>query len=235
MSWARTEFRSFRNAFSEPFSKASDKTRETYNGAFPYWKRAFDLIVGALALLFLAPLLLIVGMLVCLDGGPVIFSHTRIGTDGRLFRVLKFRTMTLHADAALSELLARDARARAEWARDRKLRNDPRITAIGRLLRKTSIDELPQILNVLRGEMSIVGPRPIVQAEAERYGRYIKYYKQCRPGITGLWQVSGRNDISYRKRVALDTVYSKTRTKLKLDVKILLLTIPVLLFSKGSY
>ena len=106
---------------------------------------------------------------------------------------------------------------------------------MGRWLRKTSIDELPQILNVLRGEMSIVGPRPIVQAEAERYGRYIKYYEQARPGITGLWQVSGRNDISYRKRVALDTVYSKANKKAWLDLKILLLTIPVLLFSKGSY
>jgi exopolysaccharide production protein ExoY len=209
-----------------PFIKSS---------GFPMWKRMFDVATASLLLLFLGPLLAIIAILVSLDGGPVIFGHSRIGTNGKLFRVLKFRTMSVDADCRLQELLDRDSLARFEWERTQKLRNDPRITTIGRFLRKSSIDELPQILNVLRGEMSIVGPRPIVQAEAARYGRYIEYYKRARPGITGLWQVNGRNDVSYRTRVALDTLYCRETSNLRTDIKILFLTIPAILFSKGSY
>jgi lipopolysaccharide/colanic/teichoic acid biosynthesis glycosyltransferase len=202
---------------------------------FPIWKRVFDIVAATALLLFIAPLVAVVAMLVALDGGPVIFGHARIGTHGRLFRVLKFRTMAVDAEEKLHELLKRDPATRAEWELTQKLRNDPRITPIGRFLRKSSIDELPQIWNVLRGEMSIVGPRPIVHAEVIRYGRYISHYKITRPGITGLWQVNGRNDVSYRRRVALDTLYCRKGYDIYTDVKIVLKTIPALLFSKGSY
>ena len=197
--------------------------------------RAFDVALSALALLFLAPLLLIVSLVVALEGrGPIVFAHPRIGRDGRVFRVLKFRSMVVDGDRVLRDHLAACPEAAAEWAADHKLRNDPRVTRIGGFLRKSSLDELPQFWNVLRGEMSIVGPRPIVQAEVPRYGRLFKAYCLVRPGITGVWQVSGRNDISYRRRVAMDAVYAR-RKSVYLDVKIILATVPAVLARKGSY
>jgi lipopolysaccharide/colanic/teichoic acid biosynthesis glycosyltransferase len=202
---------------------------------FPTWKRATDLVIASLALLFLLPLMLFVAILIALDGGAVIFGHTRVGTGGQLFRVLKFRTMCPHADQRLNILLERNAAARNEWQLTQKLRNDPRVTWIGSFLRKSSIDELPQLLNVLRGEMSIVGPRPIVQSEVVKYGRYISHYKRCRPGITGLWQVSGRNDVTYRRRVAFDTIYSRHMGDPRFDLALVLRTIPAVIRSKGSY
>jgi len=202
---------------------------------FPSWKRAVDLIMASVALLFLLPLMFVVAVLVHLDGGEVFFGHTRVGTGGRLFRVLKFRTMCPHADRKLATHLERDEAARLEWQQTQKLRNDPRVTWVGAFLRKSSIDELPQLLNVLRGDMSIVGPRPIVQSEASRYGRYIRQYKRCRPGITGLWQVNGRNDVSYRRRVAFDTLYSRHMGEPRFELAIILKTIPAVLRSKGSY
>ena len=150
-------------------------------------KRAFDLVAASLLLVFLAPLLALVALRIRLaDGGQVIFAHTRVGRHGRLFPCFKFRTMVANSAAVLAELLARDPVARAEWARDRKLKRDPRITAMGRFLRKTSLDELPQLLNVVRGEMSLVGPRPVVPDELELYGEARIYYLQVRPGLTGL-------------------------------------------------
>jgi lipopolysaccharide/colanic/teichoic acid biosynthesis glycosyltransferase len=202
---------------------------------FPSWKRATDLIVASVALLFLLPLMFVVAVLVHLDGGEVFFGHTRVGTGGRLFRVLKFRTMCPHADRKLAAYLERDEAARLEWQQTQKLRNDPRVTWVGSFLRKSSIDELPQLLNVLRGDMSIVGPRTIVQSVALRYGRYIRQYKHCRPGITGLWQVNGRNDVSYRRRVAFDTIYSRHMGEPRFELAIILQTIPAVLRSKGSY
>ena len=202
---------------------------------FPSWKRAMDLIIASLALLFLLPLMLVVAVLIHLDGGEVFFGHTRVGSGGRPFRVLKFRTMCPQADRKLAAYLEGNEAARLEWQLTQKLRSDPRVTWIGSFLRKSSIDELPQLLNVLRGEMSIVGPRPIVQSEALRYGRYIRQYKRCRPGITGLWQVSGRNDVSYRRRVAFDTIYSRHMGEPRLELAIILKTIPAVLRSKGSY
>jgi exopolysaccharide production protein ExoY len=230
MSWPKG------GAKAQPFTAAPDASGPAIKpNIFPLWKRAFDICVATLLLLFLTPLFAAVALLVALDGGPIGFGHARIGTNGRLFRVLKFRTMCVDADARLQEFLAENFDARVEWDHTQKLRHDPRITRIGRFLRKSSIDELPQLLNVLRGEMSIVGPRPIVQAEAVRYGRYIKYYEQARPGITGLWQVNGRNDVSYRRRVALDTLYCRKNRNVRTDFKILLLTIPAIFFSTGSY
>jgi UDP-galactose-lipid carrier transferase len=197
-------------------------------------KIAFDLSVATLALIVLAPLLLLVALLVKLDGGPVLFLHTRIGAGGREFRCLKFRSMSVHGDIILQRLLIRNPAAAAEWAATHKLRNDPRVTRIGRLLRKTSLDELPQLLNVLRLEMSLVGPRPIVRHEVPRYAEDIAYYYEARPGITGLWQVSGRSDATYERRVRLDCWYVKNWTVWH-DIAILAKTIPIILNRKGAY
>jgi exopolysaccharide production protein ExoY len=183
----------------------------------------------------LAPLLVLVALLVFLqDGGPILFGHQRIGMRGRPFVCLKFRTMAKDSDRRLAQLLAEDPEARAEWERDHKLRNDPRVTPLGQFLRRSSLDELPQLLNVIRGEMSLVGPRPIVQAEVRRYGCRIRHYYAVKPGITGLWQVSGRNDVSYRRRVAMDCYYARHRSLL-LDGRLLVLTVPAVLIRRGSY
>jgi exopolysaccharide production protein ExoY len=197
--------------------------------------RTLDMSVAVLALLFLAPVFLLVAVLVFVsDPGPVFFAHRRIGQGGRLFPCLKFRSMVIDSQERLDKLLASDPVKRAEWELNHKLKDDPRITAIGRFLRKSSLDELPQLLNVVRGDMSLVGPRPIVMAEAVRYGRYIKDYCSVRPGITGLWQISGRSDLSYRRRVALDTTYARAKS-LGLDIKILLVTVPAVFAQRGSY
>jgi undecaprenyl-phosphate galactose phosphotransferase len=169
------------------------------------------------------------------DKGPVLFAHARVGRDGETFRCLKFRSMVPNAKEALERLLASDPAARAEWERDYKLKDDPRITPFGRLLRRTSLDELPQLINVVRGDMSLVGPRPVVPAELDRYGEARVYYLQVRPGLTGLWQVSGRNDVDYERRVALDAWYVRNWT-LWYDVLILLKTLLVVPSrSSGAY
>jgi lipopolysaccharide/colanic/teichoic acid biosynthesis glycosyltransferase len=193
---------------------------------------------GALALLLLivlVPLLLFVALAIAVeDGGPVVFAHRRLGRYGRSFDCLKFRTMAKDAEERLTRLLEVDPAAREEWERDRKLRKDPRITPLGSILRRSSLDELPQLINVLRGEMSLVGPRPIVQAEVARYGSRIRHYYSVKPGITGLWQVSGRSDVSYRTRVAMDCLYARNRSLL-LDGWLLVLTVPAVLFRRGCY
>src|SRR5262245_1287421 len=193
-----------------------------------------DPVLAATLIMVLLPLLSILALLVKLDGGPVFYGHRRVGLGGREFRCWKFRTMVTDADRVLADLLARDPRAKAEWDRDFKLRRDPRVTWIGRVLRATSLDELPQLANVVRGEMGLIGPRPIVEAEIPRYGRHIGAYLSCRPGITGLWQVSGRNDVSYRSRVLLDREYAKHQSPL-LDLQILARTIKVVLRGRGAY
>lgn len=197
--------------------------------------RTADIVIAVVALIVLAPLLALVALIVYLsDRGPVIFAHQRLGRDGRSFGCLKFRSMVTDAQERLRHLLETDAEARAEWARDHKLRNDPRITPIGRFIRKTSIDELPQLWNVIRGEMSIVDPRPIVEAERARYGRYFRHYAAVRPGLIGLWQVSGRNDVSYRRRVACDVLYAR-RYSLRTNTAIMVKTVPAVLLSRGAY
>jgi len=194
-----------------------------------------NVVIALAALVFALPIMLAIGFAIFLqDGGPVLFAHRRIGRDGRIFRCLKFRSMAVDAEARLAELLARDPQARAEWEADHKLRNDPRVTKLGAFLRKSSLDELPQLFNVLRGEMSLVGPRPIVDAEVAKYGRRFRQYCAVKPGITGLWQISGRNDTSYRTRVALDCLYA-TRRSLLLDAQVLLATVPAVLMRRGSY
>ena len=191
--------------------------------------------LAILALAFLSPLLVAVALLIYIqDGGAPIFAHRRIGRGGRHFNCLKFRSMAVDAEERLADLLASDPEARGEWERDHKLRHDPRVTRLGAFLRKSSLDELPQLFNVLRGEMSLVGPRPIVDAEAAKYGRRFRYYCAVKPGITGLWQISGRNDTSYRTRVALDCLYARRRSAI-MDFKVMLATVPVVLIARGSY
>jgi undecaprenyl-phosphate galactose phosphotransferase len=208
-----------RNNLARPFSRAL--------------KAAFDQFVAAVLVLLFAPLL--IGLAVCVrrDGGPAFYRHRRIGAGGRSFGCIKFRTMVTDSDRVLDQLLATDTAAAAEWAATQKLRNDPRVTRLGRFLRRSSLDELPQLFNVLRGEMSLVGPRPIVQAEVARYGDGIEYYYETKPGLTGLWQVSGRSDTSYQRRVRLDVWYVRNWT-LWHDVAILLKTIPAVFLQRGA-
>jgi exopolysaccharide production protein ExoY len=196
--------------------------------------RVIDVSLAATALIILLPVLLLIALIIWLhDRGPPVFAHIRIGKGGKTFPCLKFRTMVMDAEQRLSDILRSDPNAAEEWQRDQKLRIDPRITPIGNFLRKTSLDEVPQLFNVLIGQMSLVGPRPIVENEIPRYGRYFKHYCRVRPGITGLWQVSGRNDVSYRRRVVMDTVYCRTKS-MTLDLSILTLTVPAVLRRRGA-
>jgi undecaprenyl-phosphate galactose phosphotransferase len=199
-----------------------------------FLKRLFD-IVGALALLvLLAPLFAYLIWRIWQTGGAPVFSHARVGRYGRPFGCLKFRTMVPDAERVLKRVLEADPAARAEWERDFKLKDDPRITRIGAFLRRTSLDELPQLWNVLKGEMSLVGPRPIIEEELERYGDQVGYYLETRPGITGLWQISGRNDTGYEDRVALDSWYVRNWS-LWYDLVILVKTVRVVLRREGAY
>ena len=202
---------------------------------FPIAKRALDILGAGIGLVLLAPFFLIVALMVRADGGPAFFAHQRVGRGGKLFGCLKFRSMVIDSQARLETLLASDPTARAEWEATRKLKNDPRITRIGRFLRSTSLDELPQLINVLRGEMSLVGPRPVQEAEIIRYyGASAAHYMAVRPGITGLWQVSGRSETSYESRVALDVSYV-SRPSLLADFSILLRTPVAVLSRRGAH
>ena len=197
--------------------------------------RALDIIIALFVIAFIAPLMCAVCLGIKLqDGGPVLFGHYRIGRHGRSFRCWKFRSMVVNAEDRLAAVLASDPEARAEWEASHKLRTDPRITAFGRFLRVSSLDELPQLLNVLAGEMSLVGPRPIVTSEVVRYGRWFSHYTAVRPGITGLWQINGRSDVSYRERVAMDVLFSRTQSVARY-ISILICTIPAVLKRSGSY
>jgi exopolysaccharide production protein ExoY len=198
-------------------------------------KRAMDVAVALLALVVLAPLMLMVAACVRLSmGGRVFFAQERIGTDGTRFTCWKFRTMPVDADETLRRHLLADSAAAREWRETRKLRNDPRVNCLGKVLRKSSLDELPQLFNVLRGDMSIVGPRPVVTAELHYYSGHAATCFRARPGLTGMWQVSGRNGVGYAKRVALDRYYAR-HWSIWLDCWIVLKTIPALLsFDKTS-
>ncbi|MDR3536960.1 MAG: exopolysaccharide biosynthesis polyprenyl glycosylphosphotransferase [Acetobacteraceae bacterium] len=196
-------------------------------------KRGFDIVVASILLATLSSMMLAITIMVRRGGGPALYRHKRIGFEGRTFGCIKFRSMAVDGDRILAELLANDPEAAAEWAATQKLRNDPRVTPIGRFLRNTSLDELPQLLNVIRGEMSLVGPRPVVQSELGFYGENAEYYMQTRPGLTGLWQVSGRSDTTYAQRVRLDVWYVRNWT-LWHDLAILMKTIPVVLFRRGA-
>ena len=196
-----------------------------------YLKRTVDLAIAVIGGALILPLVALLVIAIKLDSnGPAFYSQTRIGRNGRKFRAWKFRTMVVDADRKLAEYLARNPELRNEWKKNHKLQKDPRVTRVGKLLRKTSLDELPQLWNVITGDMSLVGPRPIVRDEIEKYGKVFPLYLSVRPGITGLWQVSGRSTTTYRTRVCLDAYYARNPSLL-LDLYILART-PVVVFAR---
>jgi Undecaprenyl-phosphate galactose phosphotransferase WbaP len=223
----------FSEAPARPIARSRAPTFEP-TGSAAVAKRFVDVIGSVVLGLVFSPLIIVIVFLMRRKGGSVLYRHRRVGRGGQMFSCLKFRTMVPNADQALRELLESNPELQAEWVRDHKLRNDPRVTRLGRFLRRTSLDELPQLLNVLRGEMSLVGPRPVVREELLRYGRSVGTYLTVKPGITGLWQVTGRNNTDYRRRVVLDTYYVRNQNLL-LDLYILAKTTGVVLGGKGAY
>jgi exopolysaccharide production protein ExoY len=218
LAWDAAQHRPFRHSWS-----------------YAVAKRIFDLVLAAALVPLLLPVCLLLMLLIkCTSKGPVFYRHRRIGQDSRSFYLYKFRTMFLHGDTLLEAYLATNPEARQEWDEHYKLRWDPRVTPLGALLRRTSLDELPQILNVLLGQMSFVGPRPIVQDEIRRYGAAFPFYAAAKPGITGLWQVSGRGTVSYEKRVSLDIRYVITWSFFH-DLLVLVKTARAVCNSEGAY
>lgn len=202
-------------------------------GGWP--KRCFDVFVATSLIIALAPLLVLVALLITTsDGHAALIRHQRIGRFGRPFACLKFRTMVPDAEQMLNLHLARNPEARVEWERDRKLRNDPRVTPLGRVFRQLSIDELPQLINVIRGDMSLVGPRPMVHDEIVRCGAAAAEVLQAPPGLTGLWQIKGRNELPFEARISLNRQYVRNQSML-LDLRIMLMTVPVVMSRRGSY
>jgi exopolysaccharide production protein ExoY len=198
-------------------------------------KRALDISMALSGLVGLSPLFILTALLIKLtDRGPILYRHIRLGHGRRSFACVKFRTMVANADEILEQHLRSSSDAAIEWATSRKLKHDPRITPVGAVLRKLSIDELPQLLNVLRGEMSVVGPRPIVFDEVPLYGADIDFYFCARPGLTGIWQVSGRNDATYSRRVALDRRYVENWS-LWTDLAVVIKTVPAVLTARNAY
>jgi exopolysaccharide production protein ExoY len=215
-------------------SSSEDNRRQRFHLS-SVLKRAFDLSSVTLFLLLFFPLLLTIGLLIWItDGRPILIRHPRVGRNAKLFPCLKFRTMVVDAEEALRRHLSTNSAAREEWEATRKLKEDPRITTLGHLLRRSSVDELPQFINILRGEMSLVGPRPIVPDEAVHYGAHFETYCSVRPGLTGLWQVEGRNDVSYQQRVQLDSRYANSWT-FRSDLLIIARTVPAVMFARGVY
>ena len=215
-------------------------TKNSINSTFKFYKfikNLFDLLFSLLFLIAFLPLFLIISLLIKLSSkGPIFFLQKRVGKNNIPFKCIKFRTMHPEATDILKELLIKDSLIKKEFKKTHKIKNDPRITPIGKLLRKTSLDELPQFINVLRGEMSIVGPRPIVKEEKKKYRKNLKKVLSIKPGITGLWQVSGRNNLTYKRRVLLDLNYVENYNLL-MDLRILLRTFGVILFplDVGAY
>lgn len=204
-----------------------------YNQVF---KRVFDFLAAFFGTLVISPFLATIALIiVCTSPGPAIYAHRRVGKNGKHFNCYKFRSMVQNADEQLKQYLAANPKAAKEWAETQKLKHDPRVTIIGAFLRRTSLDELPQLFNVIIGQMSLVGPRPIVDSEIPKYGDYFSDYKMVRPGMTGLWQTSGRSDTSYERRVRLDAWYVRN-WNIWLDISLIVKTIRVLLSSKnGAY
>jgi len=198
-------------------------------------KRSFDMTAAACALILFSPLFLMIMALVKLtDKGPAFYGHSRIGHNGRIFKCLKFRTMATDGDELLRNYLRYNPHAAEEWRLTRKLKDDPRVTSVGKVLRKLSLDELPQLLNIVRGEMSVVGPRPVVDEELKVYDAFAVYYLRTRPGLTGLWQISGRNDVGYRRRVAMDSLMAR-RMSPRLYARVLVGTARSVLTGRGAY
>jgi exopolysaccharide production protein ExoY len=240
VDWNRDRYPVIAKAATEPWSRVvqgryqPDAGRAVPGQASEWLARSRD-VAGALCLLVLCmPLILMLALIIWLtDRGPPFFAHSRIGRDGKAFQCYKLRSMHRNAESRLNELLKSNPAFRSEWAHNRKLSKDPRVTWFGDFLRKSSLDELPQLYNVLNGTMTLVGPRPIVQEELARYGAHASCYLQCKPGLTGVWQVSGRSDTSYRRRVAADRLYLRRRSFV-FDGKLLLATLPAVLTRKGA-
>jgi lipopolysaccharide/colanic/teichoic acid biosynthesis glycosyltransferase len=208
------------------------RTISNFNRAL---KRVLDITIALTGLVLTFPFLVILSIALQIDSpGRLFFAQQRVGRDGKLFQCLKFRTMREDSLEVLKNLLASCPESRREWEQDHKLRNDPRVSRFGKIVRALSLDELPQMINILKGDMSVVGPRPIVISEIPKYGRFYRFYKSAKPGLTGLWQVSGRNDVSYSQRVQLDREYTQ-RASLSFDLMIMARTIPAVLGAKGSY
>jgi len=203
--------------------------------SYKFMKRSADIVLSAFFLVLLFPVFLIIAILVFLaDGGPVFFKQRRLGQHGKVFMMYKFRTMRKDAEAALIKLLESDPEAKAEFEQTYKLRNDPRIIRFGGFLRKSSLDELPQLMNVLMGPMTLVGPRPIVEKEASMFGDRIDTYYKMKPGCAGLWQCGGRNDVSYDERIALNEEYYET-AGFRRDVQIMWFTLVSIFKGGGAY
>lgn len=198
-----------------------------------FLKRVIDIVGSLCGLIILSPLFLIVGILVKMEDpkGTILFGHKRVGRNGKLFSCWKFRSMFANAEQMLEQL---SPEQKKEYAETFKLQNDPRVTKVGKFIRKTSLDELPQLFNILKGEMTIVGPRPIVTKELDFYGDYQELYKSVKPGLTGLWQISGRSDTTYDERIAFDIEYITTRNIFK-DIYILMKTLIKVLKRDGAY
>lgn len=224
-----------RNSVDMAVVEISEPRRTAPQAGASRVKRILD-VAGALSALLLMSLLflIIAAALLILDGKPIFIRHRRIGKDGKLFHCIKFRSMVVDSDAVLVRHLAAHPDAMIEWQANRKLRNDPRITPLGRILRETSLDELPQLVNILRGDMSLVGPRPIVLDEAPLYGAAFADYKAVRPGLTGLWQCSGRSDVTYEQRVQLDRQYVREWSHWN-DLVIIVRTVPAVIRARGVY
>lgn len=221
-------------AASKKYKSSRDTHANSTSWVQDFWLTLFEKSFALLALVFFLPFFVIASLIILLtDRGPIIFAHNRIGKNGKTFKCLKFRTMVTDASEQLENLLARDPQAKAQWDATQKLDDDPRITCIGEFFRKTSFDELPQFWNVLKGEMAIVGPRPIVAAEMPRYGDDIDAYLSVKPGITGNWQVNGRGVTTYDERVKMDVEYVETKS-FKKDIGIILRTVKVVLSRSGA-
>ena len=197
-------------------------------------KRAMDIVGSVLLIVLFSPLFIVIAFLIHRDGGSCLYGQARVGYGGKSFKCLKFRSMIMDSQQYLEDFLASNPDARAEWNKDFKLKNDPRVTRIGSFLRKTSLDELPQLFNVLKGDMSLVGPRPVVADELSRYGALTQKYMSARPGMTGLWQVSGRNDTTYRERISLDCYYIEN-WRAHTDMLLMFKTLAVIFQGRGAY
>ena len=211
------------------------KEKKTFNEiTYSFLKRTVDITASAAALLLLSPVFLVTSLAIRKDSdGPAMFTQKRIGKDGKLFEIYKFRTMVPDADKKLFEMLEKDEKAREEYKLNKKLKNDPRITKVGNFLRKTSIDELPQLINVLKGDMSLVGPRPYLPREKEDMGDYYNTIIESKPGITGLWQVSGRSNTTFEQRLEFDKEYTENKGFLY-DMGLLTKTVGVVVKKNGA-
>ena len=222
---------------AESFNREKNISQSTVYLSIPWWKRGFDFTFSLIAIFLTLPLMVLIALAIKLfDRGSILFKHTRVGYKGKRFELLKFRTMYPDAEKRLKEYLEKNPEAKEEWEKTFKLKKDPRVTPIGKFLRKTSLDELPQFFNVLKGDMSVVGPRPVTEEELDKFYRENKkYYLSVKPGITGYWQVEGRSDIdNYRKRVQMDIWYVRNQSFV-LDLLIILKTLWVVLRGKGAY